>query len=209
MKTMTTTSNATGTKVMNKQGILGKMKVLVLALLATMTLGFASCSSDDDSNGPAQPTAAKVENVQLHLEVSENSDMLDVNQYVIQWYDADGNLQEKTLTHEDSELKLNFTYKPTAKNFGCKVMAKEQKFEKYRLYNVVQSLDARLTATVNGEFKQIVNTGGRTFNNDPGTTFENSSKFAAFRYKRKLEMEGTAFYKLTQNGVERVYSSGN
>ena len=100
---------------------MGKMKVLVLALLATMTFGFASCSSDDDSNGPAQPAAAKVENVQLKLKVSESPDMIDIVGYTIQWYDANGDLQEKKLTAADNEIDLTINYQSTVTKFGYKI----------------------------------------------------------------------------------------
>lgn len=199
---MTTKSNATGTKVMNKQGILGKMKVLVLALLATMTLGFASCSSsDDDSNGPAQPTATKVENVQLRLKISESPDMIDIVGYTVQWYDAKGDLQEKKLTATDNEIDLTINYESTATKFGYKITTKTaKKYEEARVYDLAYSYSVQLSARINGEDKEF----GKIWTSvGPGVYyFTDQSRFSRFCLDNSLKT--TQFYQLTNDGLARM-----
>ena len=200
---MTTKNNATGTKVMNKQSVLGKMKVLVLALLATMTLGFASCSSDDDSNGPAQPAAAKVENVQLQLKISESPDMLELVQYTVQWYDAKGDLQEKTLTDKDNEIDLTINYESTATKFGYKITTKTaKKYEEARVYDIAHSYIIQLSARINGEDKTFPASALNGQFGPGDFYFTDQYRFSSFCIRHSLKT--TQFYQLTNDGLARM-----
>lgn len=76
MRTIATNNNVTAVKVMNSKSIMSKMRVLMLAVMAMLALGFASCSSSDDDNDVPGGGGSKATQMEVTPEVYIADDML-------------------------------------------------------------------------------------------------------------------------------------
>lgn len=109
MKTMTTKNNAAMVKMMNKKSIMGKIKMLVLALVGVMALGFTSCSSNDDNDPTAPYVGQKATQLTAQPVLYITDSMLDVFDIT---YNADG--ESVLLTRENTELNATSPIKQRA-----------------------------------------------------------------------------------------------
>lgn len=109
MKTMTTKNNAAMVKMMNKKSIMGKIKMLVLALVGVMALGFTSCSSNDDDDPTAPYVGQKATQLTAQPVLYITDSMLDVFDIT---YNADG--ESVLLTRDNTELNATSIIKQRA-----------------------------------------------------------------------------------------------
>lgn len=109
MKTMTTKNDTAMVKMMNKKSIMGKMKMLVLALVGVMALGFTSCSSNSDDDPTAPYVAPKATQLTAQPVLYITDSMLDVFDIT---YNADG--ESVLLTRENTELNATSPIKQRA-----------------------------------------------------------------------------------------------
>lgn len=108
MRTIATNNNVTAVKVNNSKSIMSKMRVLMLAVMAMLALGFASCSSsDDDTPGSGGSKATQVEATPVVYIAEEMLQYFDIT------YKANGETVQitkentKATTVGDDEIKYN------------------------------------------------------------------------------------------------------
>lgn len=164
MKTMTTTTinNASKVKVTNKQSVMSKIKVLMMALAAMMALGFASCSSNDDGGsnniGPSVVGEAKVQAVEAKLDYQISPDMEKLATVTVSWYDENGELQTKDMKASEP-LKLDIKYNMSkAQRFGFSVHGKyNDGIEAGKEYDITYKVNGSVDIWKNGQ-KQSMGT---------------------------------------------------
>lgn len=186
---------------------MNKIKFMMLAMIAMLTLGFASCSSSsDDSNSPAQPSS-KVQSAELQFDFTVAEDLASLIKFTLEWYDEDGNLQSQVVDGKQP-IQLDVKYNlAKAKILGCRITceytnAKIDPDKTYMTYCYCKN--PGILYVVNGEQKS-------EWINTPFSSYESSTQW--FKTKEKLHqfairhyMTGTLtfFYKVTDTGLERV-----
>lgn len=185
---------------------INKMRMMVLALVAMMALGFTSCSKDDDNNGGTQ--AGKVQAVETKLYFSVSEDLAKIIEYTVSWYDADGKLQSQVLDGK-APFDLNVKYDPAkCTRYGFKITAeyKGKGVKVGQAYDVSYCYKGiKMSAWINGQENKYRDSGGREVAGAVKLCRDKAS------FRRSLVDGGylrptTCFYKLTGTGLEQVSS---
>lgn len=191
MKTMTT---------------MNKMRMMILALVAMMALGFTSCSKDDDNNGGTQ--AGKVQAVEVNMYYSVSEDLAKIIKYTVTWYDADGQLQSQVLDGK-APFELNVKYNPEkSTRYGYEITAeyKGKGVKVDGIYDVSYCYkDIKVSAWINGQENKYLSSGGRAVQ-DAKWHCSDKDSFRRMFVGSDYMKNKTCFYKLTDTGLERVYS---
>lgn len=184
---------------------MNKIKFMILAMVAMLTLGFASCSSSsDDSNSPAQPSN-KVQSVELKFKADISADLANFFNLKLEWYDENGSLQSKQL--DGTPIELDVKYDLTkASVVGFRIVGQSCKVnpDPEKLYNATCNSDRHSFEIVkNGEKETMqlsVNMGVTNY----GQLFATRDKVNRFGMNLGLTGTKSFIYKVTDSGLERV-----
>ena len=96
------------------------VRLMMMALVAMVAIGFTSCSKDDDNNGGGG--AQKMEETgSLALYFSVNDDDADLFDTTVNWYDASGQYHSQKVT-PSTPVSLSFSYNMSvARKFGYEI----------------------------------------------------------------------------------------
>ena len=108
------------------------VRLMMMALVAMVTIGFTSCSKDDDDSNGGDAYVSKMD-----LYCSINDDVAELFDVTVSWYDANGQLRSQQVT-PSTPVSLSFTYNMAVANkygYDFKFTPKKEKLELGKTYN--------------------------------------------------------------------------